>query len=173
MASPRSYDAGKVLQDDARKSLGSNIGIRRQRLASQDRSPMDGRTISPGASLQKRSIIVRRRTVHQSKQPSDLNRSERNVGSYPRVADDSLSQLGTTSGTTSSSSSSYKTRHSRPSDSQADNSSFSALTILSNPDFNFLPVAKTPQAQASFDFCEYISSVLEVLTKPFQMPIHT
>lgn len=157
-------DAANVHRSDgSRAHVPSNIGIRRRQLPSQARSATTGsqrldanrqRPDLGRASLDRRTLLLERRSLHQA----DRGQIQSETGRQD-LADpirDGETERTTSRETTDSyhdgpSSSSYGTSVTEMSrDSSYDKS---PLSILVNPEMDILPVAKTQQARASFDFC--------------------
>lgn len=173
-------DAGNTHRsDDSRRRVTSNIGVRRRQRPSQEQfatvplrsNEIDNeRTDSGAIARDRRILLLNRRNVRQA-DPSPILSSRRGPeSSVPAKASDPgilVSRATFESDYASSRSSAEKTPNEEASHSSSSNSnSDSALTIFSNPNLDILPVVKTQQARAYFDFCRWIPAIIAGSANP-------
>lgn len=124
--------------DSTRRQVGSNIGLRRQRLVPQT---ITGTILQPNVRRDDGGGFQRFKLRAEEPQSRDKRHA-------PLKAVESRIRM-TERGAISTIDSEPETFREDSSEKDSD----STLTILTNPDLDILPVAKTNQARASFDFC--------------------
>lgn len=164
MATTESDNVDVRKSTHVRRPVGSNIGVRRQRLPSHNSSTTvqlqeqrldeDGGLSTPLCPDDDHSTRQGRHLIHQlNRSRVRSSRSEQVPTIRVNAATKGVRATARSVGPGNIHSDNLRDESFRETTQRVGSDSDSPPTILINPDLDILPVVKTHQARASFDFC--------------------